>query len=543
MQRDITRMANQKFDILVVGGGVHGAWIALGGAQAGYRVALIEKGDFGSATSANSLKILHGGLRYLQHLDFARMRSSIRARRAFMRLVPHLVRPLPCLMPLEARGVRSPWILGPALLANDAISFDRNSGLTRNARIPMGGLVSGAETARRVRSLSTIDPFAGALWWDALADDVHRLVLEPLLLAAEQGAEVANQVAATTYLRDADRVIGVAAVDQLTGRQFDIHAAVTVNATGPSAGVLSERSGLPRSFLPHWVGALNLVLRRSLGNDVAIALSARSKRTDDSAVLRRTTRELFFAPWQNVTMVGTDYHPVTDGQVQAASHPPAGAVDAFIAEINAVAPNAGITKEDVARVHWGILPCQEVSRDVPRKSPVLAHDAAELGAKGLIVAVGEKLTSAPIVAELTMHAISAKLGPRPIRSPPAAKSRSVEATMEKQAGNRLRARYGQRRWQAVMALANSRPELLLPVLRDSEILAVEVVHAIHDEMASDLASILRRLGADDAGSPAYELIERVAAIAGDELGWSAEEAGSAIRRAHASMEVSTGVSA
>jgi len=138
MRRDLDALAAQVFDIVVVGGGIHGAWIAWRAAREGYRVALIEKHDFGGATSANSLKILHGGLRYLQHLDFGRMRSSIRARREFGRRAPHLVQPLPCLMPLRRVGLRSPWVLGPALLANDVISWIETRELRRSRVCRMG---------------------------------------------------------------------------------------------------------------------------------------------------------------------------------------------------------------------------------------------------------------------------------------------------------------------------------------------------------------------------------------------------------------------
>src|SRR5690349_14384800 len=106
MRRDIDALSGQRFDVAVVGGGIHGAWIALRAARAGHSVALLERGDFGGGTSANSLKILHGGLRYLQHLDLRRMRSSIEARREHARWMPHLFQPLPCVMPLEASGLR-----------------------------------------------------------------------------------------------------------------------------------------------------------------------------------------------------------------------------------------------------------------------------------------------------------------------------------------------------------------------------------------------------------------------------------------------------
>src|SRR5690606_17465989 len=134
LPRDLDVLGAREFDVAVVGGGMHGAWIARRAAEAGYRTALVERGDFGGATSANSLKILHGGLRYLQDLSFRRMRSSIRARREFARLAPELVQPLPCVMPLRGVGLKSPWVLAPALLANDLIASDRNAGVAAEAQ-------------------------------------------------------------------------------------------------------------------------------------------------------------------------------------------------------------------------------------------------------------------------------------------------------------------------------------------------------------------------------------------------------------------------
>lgn len=166
---------------------IHGAWVALRATRLGFRVALIDQHDFGGGTTANSLRILHGGLRYLQHLNLRRMRSSIAARREFARHSPHLVQPLPCVMPLQPFGLRSPWVLGPALLANDVIAWDRNVGVAPRARLARGRLLEAREANRRIESLSELEAAGGALWWDAIAIDVARLTLEPILFAAEAG--------------------------------------------------------------------------------------------------------------------------------------------------------------------------------------------------------------------------------------------------------------------------------------------------------------------------------------------------------------------
>ncbi len=520
MRRDLDALAAQVFDIVVVGGGIHGAWIAWRAAREGYRVALIEKHDFGGATSANSLKILHGGLRYLQHLDFGRMRSSIRARREFGRGAPHLVQPLPCLMPLRRGGLRSPWVLGPALLANDVISWDRNSRIAPQSRLPHGRLTGAQRCRSAIAPLADVDPVAGALWWDAAVVDAGRLTLEPVLKAAAAGAVVANHVEAQALLIHNGTIGGVAAADHRSGRALEVRSRLVIDATGPWAGTLSAASGLPTDFLPPgWVGGMNVVLRRSLETDMAIALTSSSRAADRSAVLRRAARELFFVPWRGVTMVGTDYHSVAD-RTDAVQGPPAGAVARFLDEIAAVAPRAGVTAADVALVHWGLLPLQSAGDAVPRKSPILA---TQTGVDGLIVVIGEKMTSAPVLSERVLACVERMSSARPRSSSPtrvsvggpAADPPTDDQSVSKgrAAGGRLAERYGTE-WPNVAAHADGRPELLAPIHASCAVLGVEIVHAIREEMALDLDDlVLRRLGLGDTGHPGLDVVRRCAELA------------------------------
>lgn len=528
MRRDLEQLRNRNFDIVVVGGGMHGAWIALRGVQAGYRVALIEKEDFGGATSANSLKILHGGLRYLQHLDFARMRSSIRARREFARTSPHLFTPLPCVMPLKASGVRSPWILGPALLANDVLSADRNVGVDPQARLPMGRLMTAKRCAETVAPLADRTAAAGGLWWDAVALDASRLCLEALCRAAGHGAVIANRVAAQQLMSHGSKVHGLIAVDECSGQSFEVKTKAVVDATGPWAGQLSSQSGLPTAFLPPaWIGGLNVVLRRSLGIDKAIALSAASKAADRTAVLQRATRELFFVPWRGVTMVGTDYHPVTDiaaGQ----SGPPAGAVANFVAEIAAVAPRSGVSVADVAVVHWGLLPLDAVGAALPRKSPIVASGVNETGATGLVVAIGEKLTSAPVLSLKVIEDVGKEIGaPSSVPLAPKAKS-GFSPTLSRSVVARLESKYGAQ-WFKVVDGAGVSAEFFQPIHPSVEVLGIEIIHAIRQEMALNLQDlVLRRLGLGDTGYPGHPVLVRCAEIAAIEFGWSRAETDRAV---------------
>jgi len=523
MRRDTQQLRSRHFDIAIIGGGVHGAWVTLRAAQAGLRVALIEKDDFGAATSSNSLNILHGGLRYLQHLDFGRMRTSIRARRDFCRAFPHLARPLQCFMPLKVAGVRSPWTLGPALLLNDVISHDRNDGVAPSVRLPRGHLLGGARSRERVEALSDAEPFGGAVWWDAVTTDPGRMVLETVIAAAERGAVVVNHAQAVDYLVHERTIEGVAVRDRINGEEFEVRASVVVNATGPWAGELSNRGHCKAGFLPPgWIGGLNVVLRRSLGIETAVALSAASKEADRSAVLHRATRELFFVPWRGVTAVGTDYQPVSgpDG----ANDAPAALVERFVEEIARVAPRARVRSDDVAAVQWGLLPQETKGAPLPRKAPILVSGETEAGLRGLVVIIGEKLTSAPTLSVAVLERSVRELRGRPDFAERGAHSPPVQVTVS------------QARANALLQIGRLQSDLQAPICAGHDARGVEIVHAIREEMAMNLDDIvLRRLGLGYVGHPGHAALARCADIAASELGWTVSDRDRAVQQLDARL--------
>lgn len=530
MRREPGRLEDERFDVAVVGGGIHGAWIARRAARAGYRVALIERNDFGAATSANSLKILHGGLRYLQHLDLPRMRSSIRARREFLRATPHLARPLPCVMPLQSFGLRSPWMLWPALLLNDLISADRNSGVSGPNRLPRGALLSAQECRAQLHSLIDSDSVAGARWWDGLAIDTFRLVLDALLQAVDDGAVVCNRVEAIDWLRDGESVVGLRAIDRLTGAPLRLRASVVVDAAGPWAGRWAQGNALSTACLPRgWLGAMNLVLRRSLGIESAVALTSVGVARDTQGVLQRGRRELFFVPWGRVTMVGTHYHRLAAGE--AGNSPPREAVDAFLADVRRAAPKAGIGPEDIAHIHWGLLPADSPDSVLPSRSPVVAAGQSATGLRNLIVVVAEKLTSAPVLSARVLGHVAVALQEQGIATPagrPAMAGGLEIAAADGPLAIHLATRHGTR-WPAVAALAAARPELTW-LDGPAPVHGVEVAHAVDAEMALTLEDILlRRLGLGENGPLPESFVSQCAALAAAELGWSDVERDNSVR--------------
>jgi glycerol-3-phosphate dehydrogenase len=223
MMRDLRALASTPFDLVVVGAGIYGAVAAWDAVLRGLSVALIDQQDFGGGTSFNNLKTLHGGLRSLQSLAFRQMRLFIRERRALARVAPHLVQPLPFVVPTYGDPRRSALAMKLALTINDIVARDRHEGLADPAlHLPDGYLVSREECLRLNPGIDPRGVRGGAVWHDYQMHNTDRMTFAFVASAAHGGAQVANYVRAKGFLREQGAVIGVQAEDRLTGETFDI---------------------------------------------------------------------------------------------------------------------------------------------------------------------------------------------------------------------------------------------------------------------------------------------------------------------------------
>ncbi|MGH7578854.1 MAG: FAD-dependent oxidoreductase, partial [Gemmatimonadales bacterium] len=250
MRRDLNQLAGSEHDVLVIGGGIQGACIAWDAALRGLRVALVERDDFGGATSANSLRIVHGGIRYLARGDFPRMRESIQERSALLRIAPGLVEPLPVLVPTGPRGVPGRLAFGAALALTHLLSPTRNRHLLPDRRIAAGRVVSRAECLRLCPALDPGVVTGGALWYDARMTRPERLTLAFVVSAASAGAQVANHAEAGGFEIEDGVVRSVEVVDHLTGQRHRVRARQVVIAAGPWTETLAARGregGAPES--------------------------------------------------------------------------------------------------------------------------------------------------------------------------------------------------------------------------------------------------------------------------------------------------------
>ena len=408
MIRDPHSLANTGFDVLVIGGGIHGACVAREAARAGLCTALVERGDFGSGTSHNSLKIVHGGLRYLQHLDLARTRESVRERSFWLRSAPHLVRPLGFLMPLHDHLTRGPLALWAGLRTHELIGRDRNRGLADDRRLPRGQLISADEVKKIMPGLKNEHLTGGAIWYDGQMLDADRLLMICIEDAVARGAVVSNYVSAQRIAVKDGKVQGAELEDALSGERFFARAARVINAAGPWAGELAQSAlKQPATTQLRHTKNMNLIVPQVIASELAVGV--KSRRRSDS-LLDASNRLFFITPWRGMSVIGTTHVPYV-GTADACRFE-ADDVEGFLAEINA-AYAFGLTPDDVCYCYGGLTPADDGHRHgEPRRAKrgaIIDHGASDRVA-GLFSLIGIKYTTARLSAEQAVDSVVRSLG-------------------------------------------------------------------------------------------------------------------------------------
>ncbi len=393
MRRDLGQLADKSFDLLVAGGGIYGLIIACDAAQRGLSVALLERADFGGGSSFNHLRTIHGGLRYLQTLDLARARESIRERRTFARIAAGFVAPLPFVLPLPRTLTRGPWAMRAGFLLDALVARDRNDGVPASHRLPAGRVVGRSEAIALAPLLDGVAFDAVGVWYDYVTIAAERLTMAWAAAAAAAGATLANHVEATRLTASTDDA-RVQAQDRRSGATLEIRARLIVNATGGAVDRLLAPSGA--STRMPTLKAMNVVTRRP---------------APKTAVGGRTHagRNLFLVPSRGQALVGTwesgDPRGPDDAGVRTAD------LERFLLEIHEAFPSLGLTPHDVTLVHRGIVPA------VARTDGTVSLDGGEriyehtsAGLERVISVAGTKYTTARAVAEHVVDRALAKLG-------------------------------------------------------------------------------------------------------------------------------------
>ena len=506
----LARLAAEQFDVLVVGGGITGAGVALDAASRGLRTALVERDDFASGTSSKSSKLVHGGLRYLQQREVGLVYEGLAERQVALRNAPHLVRILPFLIPVLTRdGVISRRLaraLGGALWMYDLTGGFRIG--KRHRR------VSSDQALAHMQTLSADRVAGGYLYYDAHTDDA-RLTLALCRTAAAHGAVVANYAGVTSLRKDGEERVRGARV-QADGDEIDVRADVVVNAAGvwtDDVRALDEPNH-PHSIRPA-KGIHITVPWTRLRNDIAVVVPVAKDR-----------RSVFVVPWGDLTYVGTtdtDY----DGPLDDPECTPED-VAYLLRALNAVITDP-VREEDVLGTWAGLRPLLRTAAN-DRTADLSRRHAVRRSEGGLVTVTGGKLTTYRRMAADTVDEVDALLGKRRRCRTKHLKLIGADGYEDPPDANEpsrhvhLAHRYGTEGAE-VEALLDEEPALGEPLVPGLPYLKAEAVHAVRSEMARTLDDVLTRrtrarlLARDDSAAAA----EDAAALVGRELGWDDAE--------------------
>jgi glycerol-3-phosphate dehydrogenase len=526
----IDHLRSDPFDLVVIGGGITGAGVALDAASRGFSVALVEKSDFASGTSSRSSKLVHGGLRYLQQFDLGLVREALLERQLMVTLAPHLVRPLP-LVVAAFEGQRPDRLLGVGLNMYDVMSIER---LRRSRQLADWSpdrhrVIDGDEVVELLPALAPREPTAGYLFYDCQTDDA-RLVLTVLGEAERFGAVLCNSLEVVGLEEQGGRATGVHVRDGATGEDFPIRAENVVNATGVWADRIRPDELHDEAEVP--------TIRPSRGTHVT--LSPETLPVNAGAIVPAPEgRTIFVLPWLGRILVGTtdnDY----DGDIDHV-RPDPDDVDYLLDAVNAYF-GSSLGVDDLTGAYAGVRPL--ISTGDPKKSVDISRKA-ELyeTSSGLITITGGKLTTWRRMAKMTVD----RLVERAARDAPcrtheiplgmpidAAELPRVEGVPD-DSYEALAGRYGYAA-RDVLGVAAERGELAQPIVAGLPDLLAEAVFAARREQARGVADVLLRrtrlglLAARELCEPGGDAPARVAGALAGELGWDREREAAEVER-------------
>lgn len=520
MQRNPEHVARTHYEIVVIGGGINGIATAYEAASRGLKTCLIEASDFMSQTSSNSLKIIHGGFRYLQQANLQRIRESSRERRTLLKIAPHLVQPLTCVLPTESLpSLRSRPGLCAGLAVNSLITFDRSKGLPPDKQIPMGSILSKQELIRLLGEEFVQTAYTGAaIWHDGMAVNSERLGLAFLHSAVAHGLDALNYCPAVGFDLKNNKIKGVQVQDALHGNEFTISADFVINAAGAWAGkLLNLLPSLHERDLPQ-CRVMNLVTKRILfPGKQAVGLFDHE-------------RAFFFVPWRGYWMIGTDEAAWQNEpeKLRVSGEE----IEQFLHRINKVYPGEPLRREDVCLVHKGFVP----GRFKPDGDFKLLDHQQE-GIDNLLSLQPVKYTTARDIGQKSIDRYFRKTG-KPFNASRTAElpleggmmdsftdfceenlpQLMTETGLKEKTARHLLNNYGSS-YKEIVHYA----DLLQPVTGSDEVLEAEIAYAVNEEMAVRLDDAVRRrtvLGSGEQPKP--EILAACAALMGGLLNWSTE---------------------
>jgi glycerol-3-phosphate dehydrogenase len=526
------RTFDRPFDLIVIGAGINGAGIARDATLRGLSVLLVDKGDIGAGTTSRSTRLVHGGLRYLEHFEVPLVRESLRERETLLHIAPHLVHPLSFLLPIYEEHRRRPALIRMGMMAYDALSLDKS--LERHR------MLSRDEAMRREPGLRSEGLRAAAAYYDAQAEYPERLALENALDARRLGAVVLPYMRVTALERGGpDRITGVALHDDLHGSEHLARGALVVNATGPWVDEVLADAAPPRKLIGGTKGS-HLVVEPFPG---APREAVYAEAVGDG-------RPYFVVPWNGLYLIGTTdtrYEGDLDDVVATEEE-----IGYLIDETNRLIPGAALTPAQVLYTYAGVRPLPAPrGRDgnspdegsITRSHVIHDHAGKDVPEDerldGLLSIVGGKITTYRRLAEETVDAVVKKLDRKADKcrthqvplpggtAYPFAGFRErfrVTSGLPVETADRLLRIYGTRAAEA-LDFADGSPELREPFDEETGAIGAEVVFSLRTEMAETLADVVqRRTLVGYAAHAGLGAVDAAAEIAVRHLGWSDERA-------------------
>ncbi len=528
MERFIEKHRDEKFDLVVIGGGITGAAVAYDAASRGLSVALLEKGDFGGATSAATSKLIHGGLRYLATMEIGLVRESLRERRILENIAPNFVYPIPIMFTTGGgRLSNRRWFIGIGMIMYDILSFDKGWTWDKSKRIPMHRNISPKRVMELEPNVKREGLTGAAVYYDCASIFPERFTLAFVKSAVKYGAKAANYTKVEDFIFEGEGLVaGVKVRDLINDKTLEVRGALTVNCGGPWADIILDLAhGKPGGEQLRRSEGIHVITKKLINNHVVGSMT-------------KAGRHFFLIPWRNHSLIGTtdkeyvgnpDEWRVTKRAIQEL--------------LDVVNENFGngekIEYKDVLYSYGGLRPLvEDQTEDVyatSRKYEV--YDNAGDGLQNLITVEGGKYTTSRNLAAQVMKVVKKKIS-RPLNKMITkdnylagceikdmeeylAKSRRENADFNPGAVDYLARIYGTELGK-VLAIARERAELAEPLNADGEMLA-QVVYAVRFEMAKTLKDIiLRRTGIGTLGNPGEDVLKKVGKIAAKELNWSRE---------------------
>jgi len=541
LQRNLSETASRIYDLIVVGGGIFGACAAWEAASRGLSVALLEQGDFSHATSANHFKMVHGGIRYLQHGDLPRIYKSSRERSAMLRICPHLVQPLPIVIPTYGRGVKGKLFLGLGMYIYDLLTCRRNKGLQKSRKVPWSSFLSRKTLQKHFPGMDDSALTGGAVFYDGQMYNAPRLALAFIRSAVGRGAKVANYAEVTDFILEGRRVSGVLVRDHFTGEVYEVHSRVVLNTAGPWAHrLLAEKLQVKLMPQPTFSRDLAFVIKRRFNSPYGLALLSGSK--DADSVLDRGGRHLFLVPWREYTLVGV-WHKIFTSRPEAVSVS-RGELEEYVAEVNRAYPALHLSVDEISTVNMGLTlfgeedAQQSGKLSFGKRSRIVDHEK-EHDVAGLLTSIGVRATMARGVAEKVVGVVSKQIDKvllpsrtdtLPLFGGDVEDIKNLEdrAVVEpahdlpRQSIISLVRNHGSR-YRDVLDIVLGRHGKFSGTLPGSSVTRAEVVYSIREEMAMKLSDIVfRRTELATGSKPDRAALEECAAIAAEELNWDRE---------------------